>query len=200
MTGTAVSALRVRYDDAVAQFQIENAIALLQGNPDTGINACVECCDRYVGENRIALRTISASGNLSEFTFEDLRDLSAHVGNVLKDAGVGTGDVVAGLLPRTVDLIATILGAWRIGAIYQPLFTAFGPKAIEQRFGTSGAKLVVTNMTNRAKLTEVENCPALQPFSPPARYCRKAILISAQPWRRHRPSANLSCARVTTSS
>lgn len=159
MTGTAVSALRVRYDDAVAQFQIENAIALLQGNPDTGINACVECCDRYVGDNRIALRAISASGDLTEFTFEDLRDLSARVGNMLKDAGVGTGDVVAGLLPRTVDLIATILGAWRIGAIYQPLFTAFGPKAIEHRLKTSSAKLVVTNMANRSKLDEVENCP-----------------------------------------
>ncbi|APY15930.1 AMP-binding protein [Brucella sp. 10RB9214] len=159
MTESPASARLDRYDDAVAQFDIAKAIALLAGNPDTGINACIECCDRYTGENRVALRAISIDNTLTELTFEDLRDMSARVGNMLADAGISAGDVVAGLLPRTPELVATILGAWRIGAIYQPLFTAFGPKAIEQRFGTSGAKLVVTNLANRSKLTEVENCP-----------------------------------------
>ncbi|WP_449579230.1 AMP-binding protein [Paracoccus mutanolyticus] len=42
-----------------------------------------------------------------------------------------------------------ILGAWRLGAVYQPLFTAFGPKAIQHRLETSRAKLVVTNSANR---------------------------------------------------
>ncbi|SBW15609.1 acetate-CoA ligase [Brucella sp. 10RB9215] len=159
MTESPASARLDRYDDAVAQFDIAKAIALLAGNPDTGINACIECCDRYTGENRVALRAISIDNTLTELTFEELRDMSARVGNMLADAGISAGDVVAGLLPRTPELVATILGAWRIGAIYQPLFTAFGPKAIEQRFGTSGAKLVVTNLANRSKLTEVENCP-----------------------------------------
>ncbi len=159
MTETSVSTRPARYDYAVAQFRIEDAIAKLHGNLETGINACVECCDRHTGDNRVALRAIAANGELSEFTFENLRDMAARVGNVLKDAGIGAGDVVAGLLPRTPELIATILGAWRIGAIYQPLFTAFGPKAIEHRLKTSSAKLVVTNTANRSKLTEVENCP-----------------------------------------
>ncbi|BCH34294.1 AMP-binding protein [Mesorhizobium sp. L-8-10] len=159
MTGTPASAPLARYDDAVARFRIEDAAALLQGDPATGINACVECCDRYTGSNRLALCAISTDGKVTEYSFDDLRDMAARVSNVLKQAGVGAGDVVAGLLPRTPDLVATILGAWRIGAVYQPLFTAFGPKAIEQRFETSSAKLVVTNMANRGKLAEVENCP-----------------------------------------
>jgi hypothetical protein len=159
MTEASAVTQRVRYDDAVAKFELDHAITQLVGNPDTGLNGCVECCDRYVGENRIALRAISADGQLTELTFEELRDLSAKVGNVLKDAGVSAGDVVAGLLHRTPELIATILGAWRIGAVYQPLFTAFGPKAIDHRLKTSDAKLVVTNLANRSKLDEVENCP-----------------------------------------
>nr|WP_196108401.1 MULTISPECIES: acyl-CoA synthetase [unclassified Ochrobactrum] len=159
MTETSVSARLARYEDAVAQFRIEDAIAKLHGNPEAGINACVECCDRHIGDNRVALRAIATNGELSELTFENLRDMAARAGNVMKDAGVSAGDVVAGLLPRTPELIATILGAWRIGAVYQPLFTAFGPKAIEHRLKTSGAKLVVTNTANRAKLAEVENCP-----------------------------------------
>lgn len=147
---------RPRYEDAVQRFRIEDEIARLHGNPATGINAYVECCGRYTGENRLALRAISAGGELREFSFDDLADMSGRAASVLKAAGVGPGDVVAGMLPRIPELVALILGTWRIGAVYQPLFTAFGPKAIEHRLGYSGAKIVVTNPANRGKLDEVE--------------------------------------------
>ena len=148
-----------RYEDAVARFRIEDEIARLHGDPATGINAYVECCGRYTGQNRLALRAISASGELREFSSDDLAAMSGRVGNLLKDLGVGPGDVVAGMLPRIPELVALILGTWRIGAVYQPLFTAFGPKAIEHRLGYSGARLVVTNPANRSKLDEVEKRP-----------------------------------------
>ena len=67
---------RRRYEDAVQRFRIEDEIARLHGNPTTGINAYVECCGRYTGENRLALRAISASGELREFSFDDLADMS----------------------------------------------------------------------------------------------------------------------------
>ncbi|MET2825681.1 acyl-CoA synthetase [Mesorhizobium shangrilense] len=157
-----------RYEEALARFRIEDEIARLQGDPATGLNASIECCDRHTGQNRLALRAISADGQLREFTFEDLRDMSARVGNVLKAAGVGPGDVVAGMLPRIPELLAVILGTWRIGAVYQPLFTAFGPKAIDHRLKTSGARLVVTNTANRSKLDEVEDCPRVATILSPS--------------------------------
>ena len=52
-------------------------------------------------------------------------------------------DRIAGLLRRTPDLLTTILAAWRTGAVYQPLFAAFGLKAIEHRLTSSGAKIIV---------------------------------------------------------
>ncbi len=158
-TDTPATGARKGYTDAVNLFRIENAISQLQGDLAGGLNACDECVDRHCGENRVALRHVGADGTLTTYTFEQLRDMSARVANLLVAHGVGVGDVVAGLLPRTPDLMAVILGTWRIGAIYQPLFTAFGPKAIEQRFDTSSAKLVVTNTANRAKLDEVPNRP-----------------------------------------
>jgi acetyl-CoA synthetase len=39
---------------------------------------------------------------------------------------IGKGDRVAGLLPRGPKLLIVIAGALRAGAVYQPLFTAFG--------------------------------------------------------------------------
>ena len=152
---------RPSHAEATTAFRIEEAMASLQGDLQTGINACIECCDRHTGANRVALRCLSADETLTEYSFEDLRELSARAANVFQAQGVKPGDVIAGLLPRTVELVATVLGAWRLGAVYQPLFTAFGSMAIQQRFETSGAKLVVTNAANRGKLDEVENCPAV---------------------------------------
>ncbi|KVL45256.1 AMP-binding protein [Burkholderia territorii] len=148
------------YADAVAGFRIETAAATLYGDLEQGLNACVECCDRHAAANpdAIALHWIDAGGQHCSFTFAQMQALSARVANLLAEQGVKSGDVVAGLLPRTPELVATILGTWRAGAIYQPLFTAFGPKAIEHRLRMSDARLVVTNTANRAKLDDVVEC------------------------------------------
>ncbi|CDN65418.1 acyl-CoA synthetase [Burkholderia cenocepacia] len=149
------------YADAVARFSIETAAAQLDGDLERGLNACVECCDRHAKADAIALDWIDAGGQHHRFTFAQMQALSARVAHLLVAQGVKPGDVVAGMLPRTPELVATILGTWRAGAVYQPLFTAFGPKAIEHRLRMSGARLVVTNVANRAKLDEIADCPAV---------------------------------------
>jgi len=147
------------YREAYGNFRFEDAAALLSGALESGVNACVECCDRHASPGRVALEWESQDGRRASFTFAELRDLSAKFANFLTSRGVGAGDVVAGMLPRTPELIVTILGTWRAGAVYQPFFTAFGPKAIEHRLATSGAKLIVTDPANRAKLDDVPNAP-----------------------------------------
>lgn len=147
------------YADAVAQFRIETAVKYLHGDLEHGLNACVECCDRYASTDTTALDCISADGEHRSFSFAQMKTLSARVANLLVAQGVKPGDVVAGLLPRTPELVATILGTWRAGAVYQPLFTAFGPKAIEHRLHMSGARLIVTNTANRGKLDTIADCP-----------------------------------------
>ncbi len=144
------------YEEHMAAFRLENLAGHLSGDLTTGINACVECCDRHIAPGKIALEWESADGRRASFTFEQMRDLSARFANYLTSRGVGPGDVVAGLLPRTSELLVTILGAWRAGAVYQPLFTAFGSKAVEHRLQSSGAKLVVTDPANRSKLDDVK--------------------------------------------
>ncbi|MFT0519983.1 AMP-binding protein [Pseudomonas faucium] len=147
------------YAEAARSFAYADAVGTaLQGNLK-GLNACVECCDRHVGEGRAALVWEDRDGNGKRYSFEQLQALASRFANVLKDQGVGAGDRVAGLLPRTPELLVTILATWRLGAVYQPLFTAFGPKAIEHRVAQSGAKVVVTDRGNRPKLDELAACP-----------------------------------------
>ncbi|CAM3086700.1 putative AMP-binding protein [Ectopseudomonas mendocina] len=148
------------YFTAAREFDFEAAVDnTLAGRLDA-LNACVECCDRHVGADRTALVWEGRNGERATWTFEQLQAASARFANLLASRGIGAGDCVSGILPRTPELLITILGTWRAGAIYQPLFTAFGPKAIEHRVHTAGSKLVVTDVLNRAKLDEVEQAPS----------------------------------------
>jgi len=126
-----------------------------------GTNACVECVDRHVGTDRIALIWANAAGERSEYTFEQLQSRSAQVANLLVENGAQPGDRVSVLLPRIPELVALILGVMRAGAVYQPLFTASGSSAIEQRLGTSQSKVVVTDAANRSKLDGLGDPPII---------------------------------------
>jgi acetyl-CoA synthetase len=148
------------YDEALASFRIEDLAEGLLGRLEAGTNVCVECCDAHAGSGRIALEWEGQDGRRASYTFAQLKEFSARFANVLASRGVRAGDVVAGMLPRTPELLIAILGTWRAGAVYQPLFTAFGPMAVEQRLKTSAAKLVVTDPANRAKLDAVAGAPA----------------------------------------
>ena len=151
----------LNYQDAVQTFDL-NTVAdnMLSGSLDA-LNACYECCDRYADTDKVALYWHSKDGRKEQYTFAQLKKYSSQYANFLKSQGIQAGDRVSGLLPRTVELIITILATWRIGAVYQPLFTAFGPKAIEHRVKLAGSKLVVTDLGNREKLVDLADCPQI---------------------------------------
>ena len=147
------------YNSAMTSFNYSQQVAEDLHGALAAINACVECCDRHAHGDAVALYCETRDGRATQYTFGELQLQAARFGNFLRSQGVKPGDRVAGLMPRTVELLITILGTWRIGAVYQPLFTAFGPKAIEQRLGCSKARWVITDPQNRAKLDEVAGCP-----------------------------------------
>ena len=151
------------YQSAYRNFSVASLERqVLQGSLDGGVNVCVECCDRWADSGRVALNWAGRNFSQETVTFADLQRNAARFANLLGSRGISRGDVVATLLPRIPELLTVILGTWRAGAIYQPLFTAFGPVAIGQRVtgsGSSQAKLIVTDESNRPKLDEVPNCP-----------------------------------------
>ena len=151
------------YHDACRNFSVaELERKFPQGSLTNGLNAAIECCDRWA--------TMAASRSTGSARTSPGRRpspsrrcaTSPPLRQLLRARGIGRGDVVAGLLPRIPELLVVALGSLAVGAIYQPLFTAFGPAAIASRVtaaGGSQAKLIVTDEANRPKLDEVENCP-----------------------------------------
>lgn len=153
------------YREAYTSFSLDDfAREVLSAPLEAELNAYVSCCARWADSDRVALRWMGADGQQRDVTYREFDAASARFANVLKTRGIGPGDVVAGMLPRIPELLAAVLGTWRIGAVYQPLFTAFGPAAVQSRVvdpGGSGAKLIVVDGANRGKLDDVPNCPPI---------------------------------------
>lgn len=143
-------------EQAYRDFNYEQQIAEQLIGSAAQINAYTECCGRYLGQNKTALIWEGKNGESESWSFEQLDEASSQLANYFKSLGLGKGDCIAGLLPRTPELLMTILAAWRIGAVYQPLFTAFESKAIEHRVETVHTKLIVTNAEQRPKLNSVK--------------------------------------------
>lgn len=155
------------YEEFITRFTAGQIEAELQGSLSDGLNACVECCDKHAQPGRVALNWESRDGRSEQITFTELQERSAQLANLLRARGIQPGDRVAGLLPRTPELLVVILGTWRAGAVYQPLFTAFGPKAIEYRISSSEARLIFTDEANRHKLDDVTGCPPVMTVDAP---------------------------------
>ena len=43
------------YDKFLSEFRADDMAAMLSGDLETGVNACLECCDRHAQSDRVAL-------------------------------------------------------------------------------------------------------------------------------------------------
>jgi acetyl-CoA synthetase len=97
--------------------------------------------------NAVALRWLGRDGTRRDFSYAELRDLSNRFANALRALGVAPGDRVVSLLGRVPELHIAALGTWKLGAIFCPLFSAFGPEPVRTRLEKSGARVLVTTGT-----------------------------------------------------
>lgn len=147
------------YSDYYHNFDMNALLTEIFGEHlDDRLNAYMACCGRHVRDDRgdnIALVHEDTSGNVTRMSFAELDKASAQVANLLLSYGVQVGDQVATMLPRTPELLTIVLATWRIGAVYQPLFTAFGYDSIKYRMDKSNTKVVFTNQDNRGKFDDL---------------------------------------------
>lgn len=160
----------MEYSDFYAAFQPDSVeCQILQGRLDSGLNVCNEVCDRWADDPaRVALYHFDPDGRQTQLTFQELSHQASRFANYLTQQGVVKGSRVAGLLPRSPELLVVILGTLKAGAVYQPLFTAFGSGAIEYRLQQASTQLIVTDAANYPKLLDVSGCPPVLCVNPDA--------------------------------
>jgi len=109
-------------------------------------NVSVSCVDRpaRLEPGRVAIVWIGENGEERSWTYHELYDHSARFAAALRRLGVNKGDVVAIYLPNLLETFAAVHACFRIGAIYNIIFSGFSPKALADRIVDTGAKVVVT--------------------------------------------------------
>ncbi|MDA8407913.1 MAG: acyl-CoA synthetase [Deltaproteobacteria bacterium] len=127
-------------------------------------NIGVDICDKWASDpDRTALIHETGSGEPRRWTFRELRDLSNKLANGLEIHGIRKGDRVAILLGQGPETALTHIAVYKLGAIAIPMFTLFGPEALEYRLSNSGASAVITDAANIDKILEIwNNLPELR--------------------------------------
>jgi acetyl-CoA synthetase len=137
----------VDYEAARAGFSGEAARAELEGLPGGGLNIAWEAVDRQALAGlggAVALRWLGRNGERRDFTYAGLAGLSDRFANLLERLGIGKGDRVCVLAGRIPELYVTALGTLKAGAVFCPLFSAFGPEPVRVRLAKSRARVLVT--------------------------------------------------------
>lgn len=114
--------------------------------------------DRHAAAgNRPALIFEDEAGRVTRLGFRDVALASNRFANVLVGLGLQRGDRVGILLSQGPETAIAHVAAYKAGLIAVPLFTLFGPEALEYRLGDSGARLLVTDEENAAKVEGIRD-------------------------------------------
>ncbi len=127
-------------------------------------NIGIDVCDKWADERyRLALIYEDEAGRVEKYTFWDLMGISNRFANALKAHGLGREDRVGILLPQCPETAISHISVYKIGGIAIPLFTLFGPDALEYRLRNSEAKAIITDGANIDKILEIrEKLPELK--------------------------------------
>lgn len=124
------------------------------------------CSDRICNDGngqRIALHFERYDGYKRNYSFDDLRISGNTFGGFLNYLGIKDGDRICLYLDRVPELYFAFLGILKIGAVVQPLFSAFGPESLMTRLNDSKARAVITQSRHLGKIRKIrDDLPGLE--------------------------------------
>ena len=143
------------YASGRAAFSWAAASRALDGLPGgRGLNIAHEAVDRHANgalADRVALRCIAKDGRVRDLTYRELKEATNRFANALVELGVTKGERVFVLSNRIPELYVACLGTLKAGAVFSPLFSAFGPEPIAARIGLGEGRVLVTTAALYAK-------------------------------------------------
>jgi len=154
------------YPKEYSEFSWQTAKQQLKGI-DGGINIAHEAVDRHVEDGfgaQTAIRWLNKQGELRTFSYAELQAETARFADLLAQLGVAVGDTVFGLSGRVPQLYIAVLGSLKFGAVFSPLFSAFGPEPVKARMEIGKARVLVTSHSLYKKKVQPwrDQMPSLQ--------------------------------------
>jgi acetyl-CoA synthetase len=134
---------------------VEEELGYKNGDP---INIAWYCSDRIClngnGE-KIALYYEGFGGVEKKFTFNDIRLAGNTIGTFLRNLGLKNEDRICLFMDRIPELYFSFLGILKIGAIVQPLFSAFGDESLFVRLENAQTRAIITQRKHLFKVRKI---------------------------------------------
>ena len=110
------------------------------------MNYVVSAVDRHLAERagEVALVWEGDDGATRSLTYGELAAEVNRLSNALRALGIGKGDRVGIFLPMLAETAIATLACSRIGAIFVPMFSGYGPDAVATRINDASARLLIT--------------------------------------------------------
>jgi acetyl-CoA synthetase len=93
--------------------------------------------------NKLALLWEGEEGQVRKLTYWELWTETNRLAHALRSLGIGKGDRVGVFLPMVPEVAIATLACSKIGAIYIPIFSGYGPGAVASRLRDSEARLLI---------------------------------------------------------
>jgi acetyl-CoA synthetase len=146
------------YEERVKNFDWSVSEKELGYKAGDGINIGWYCSDRVcdLGKgDKPALLWENALGEEKRYTYNDIRLCSNGIGAFLRGLGLKEGDRVCLFMDRIPELYIGLLGILKIGAIAQPLFSAFGDESLFVRLENAGTAAIITQRKHAPKVRKI---------------------------------------------
>jgi acetyl-CoA synthetase len=154
------------YEERIKDFDWSISEKELGYKPGDVINIGWYCSDRIceMGKGgKTALKWEGFGGREKSYTYDEVRVYSNTVGTFLRGLGIENGDRVCIFLDRIPELYIGFIGILKIGAIAQPLFSAFGDESLFVRLENAETKAVLTQKKHLNKVRKIKDqLPHLQ--------------------------------------
>ena len=110
------------------------------------VNLAHQCVDRWAARTPAAPAVVweGEDGETRALTYAELRAETDRLARGLRSLGVRPRDTVGIFLPMAPETVAAVMACSKIGAIWVPIFSGFGPDAVAARLADAGAKVLVT--------------------------------------------------------
>ncbi len=148
------------YDERVKNFDWSVAEKDLDYKKGDVLNIGWYCSDRICEQGKagkVALYHEGFSGEERKYTFNDVRLASNTIGTFLRNLGIKEEDRVCLFMDKIPELYFSFLGVLKIGAIVQPLFSAFGDESLYVRLENAGTRAIITQKKHVGKVRKIKD-------------------------------------------
>jgi len=163
------------YEQRIENFDWSLSERDLGYKPGDVLNIGWHCTDRIcrLGKaDKLALIWEGKGGKEKRYTFNDIRLATNTIGAFLRGLSVEPGERVCLFLDKVPELYLGFLGILKIGAVVQPLFSAFGDESLHVRLENAETTTVITQKKHVSKVRKIrDKLPHL----------RHIIIIDADP-------------------